>query len=256
MVGAGKRMKREYANFYEVLEERHWWFRARREVLKSLLDQSIPWRPGMRILEVGVGPGLNLYTLYPQDADLHGLDPDPVNSARARERGNWPVHTGTIEHLPDSLWNRAFDLVALFDVLEHIRDDGKALEILHSLVRAGGYLALAVPAYMWMWGRQDEVSMHFRRYRRSTLVNLVEAKGFGVLRATYFNTFLFAPVAIRRLLARCFPFAFNPHVSDFKFGAPWLDEALYRIFRSEAWCLRRCSFPFGVSIFVLATPKA
>ncbi len=247
-------MKTDFADAYDEFEQRHWWFRARREILRSLLDRGVQWTRGMRILEVGVGPGQNLYSLYPQDLDIQGLDPDPINSERARHRGKWPVYTGTVEAMPEPLSSASFDVIALFDVLEHIEHDGEALDRLRARLKPGGCLALAVPAFMWMWGRQDVSSMHYRRYTLRGLRRLVEQHGFTVQRATYFNSLLFPLVACQRLLARLRPSDPGCAQSDFAFGPPWLDEALFRIFRAEEPLLRWANLPIGVSAFILAKP--
>lgn len=247
-------MKAEYADAYDAFEQRHWWFRARRVILRSVLEREVRWKPGMKVLEVGVGPGANLYELYPPGLHVQGLDPDPVNSERARQRGPLPVHTGTVEAMPPPLAHDVFDALCLFDVLEHIQDDGAALDLLRQRLKPDGFLALSVPAYAWMWGRQDVTNLHYRRYTRGRLVRLLKQHGFRIQRATYFNTLLFPPVAAQRLLARLRPLDPDSTESDFAFGPPWLDALLYRIFRSEAALLRAMNFPFGVSVLVIARP--
>ena len=52
----------------------------------------------------------------------------------------------------------------MFDVLEHIEDEARALRIVNQKLKPGGRIALSVPAYMWLWGQQDIVNHHYRRY--------------------------------------------------------------------------------------------
>ena len=245
-------MKAEYADVYDAFEQRHWWFRARRVILRQLLAREVPWQTGMNVLEVGVGPGANLYTLYPPGLRLQGLDPDPVNSERARHRGPLPVYTGTVENMPEELGRDRFDAICLFDVLEHIEHDGAALDLLRQRLKPKGYLVLSVPTYQWMWGRQDVANMHYRRYTRTRLVRLLQQHGFRVQRATYFNTFLFPLIAAKRLLAKLQPLDLKGTESDFKFGNPLVDALLYGIFRAEAFFLRVLNFPCGVSLACVA----
>ena len=54
--------------------------------------------------------------------------------------------------------------MTMFDVLEHIEDEARALRIVNQKLKPGGRIALSVPAYMWLWGQQDIVNHHYRRY--------------------------------------------------------------------------------------------
>lgn len=245
--GPPRIMKPEYANAYDTFEQRHWWFRARRNILRRFLHREVGWKEGMEVLEVVLAPGLNLYTLYPSGLKLCGLDPDPINSERARQRGPWPVYTGTLEQLPPEVRERTFDVICSFDVLEHIEHDEPALAILKKRLKPDGHLVLSVPAYQWMWGRQDVVNMHYRRYTQHDLVTRLSRNGFRVQRSTIFNTLLFPLIAAARILARLRP-ATNGDRSDFSFGPPWLDRMLFAIFNSEACLVDHINLPFGVSV--------
>lgn len=242
-------MDREYADSYGHLEEHHWWFTARREILSRLLRQVVDWHEARSVLEVGVGAGSNLYSLYPDPSVVAGLEPDEVNLEVARERGDIPVYHGVVEAMPEPLASERFDVVTMFDVLEHIEDDDAALQELRDRMRPGGRLVLTVPAYMWMWGRQDEVSHHFRRYTLAELRAKLEDNGFRVARATYFNTLLFFPIAAIRLASKIVKMSAR---SDFDFRPGRLNALLHRVFAAEAAWLARWRFPFGVSIFVAA----
>jgi SAM-dependent methyltransferase len=249
-------MKQEYAHQYGSFEQTHWWFRARRVILKGLLDHHIPWRPGMPVVEIGVGPGENLYSLYPDGIDLAGVEPEPENAARANARGPVPVHVGTVERMPAEISSRPPELICMFDVIEHIEDDEAALDRLGALLGAGGRLALSVPAFQWMWGQQDVVNMHYRRYTRAGLCALLERHGFTIVRATYFCSVLFPPIALFRVLARIFSRKDKPAHSDFDYSAGPAEQLLYGLFRMEWPLLKYVNLPFGSSCFVLAQKKA
>jgi SAM-dependent methyltransferase len=245
-------MKREYADHYSALEQHHWWFRARRKILRDLLALEIGWRDGMQVLEIGVGPGENLYTLYPANISLMGMEPDPNNVQVAQQRGPIPVYAGTIEDLPPPIRETTFDAIGLFDVLEHIKDDEAALCILRDRLKPGGKLVLAVPTYQWMWGLQDEVSLHYRRYTRAELCNKLRDAGFRIQRATYFNTFLFPMIAVFRLAGKLMPASKRSAQSDFDYSAGPINELFCAVFGFERHLLRVMNFPFGVSAFVIA----
>jgi SAM-dependent methyltransferase len=245
-------MDPEYATRYFEYEKTHWWFRARRRVLKALLDHGIGWENVTRLLEIGSGSGANLAALYPEEVELTGIEPDGASADLARERGIATIHTGVLEDAPRLLGGESFEAITLFDVLEHVEDDRAALGILNGLLKPEGWLVLSVPAYQWLWSRHDDVNHHFRRYTRPMLVNRIAEAGFQVHTATYFNTVLFLPIVALRLLGKLGGGRGVRGSSDMDLPRAGLNELLYRIFAFESTLLRRIALPFGVSLFVLA----
>ncbi len=248
-------MRPDYAQQYSVYEANHWWFRARRIILKALLEQHVPWNDGMEVLEVGTGPGANLSALYPATASVVGREPDDRNAGIASRSSGRQVFHGSLEKLPPPLAGKRFDVITLFDVLEHIERDTDTLALLRTMLKPGGRLVLTVPAYQWLWGQQDAANLHFRRYTRRELAEKVRLNGFTIRHATYFNTFLFPPIAAFRLLFKLLPGRKDQH-SDFEYSAGPLDQFLFRVFAAEMPFLRRVRFPFGLSLFMAAAAPA
>ena len=243
-------MERSYAEQYALLEGRHWWFRARRMILRALLAK-LEWPSQPRILEIGVGPGQNLLEVYPPDARLEGIEPDEGLARLAASRGPARVFQASIDRLPLEIQDGSYDGVTMFDVLEHIPDDARALQIVNGKLRKGGRIVLAVPAYMWLWGQQDVVNQHCRRYTHGELREKLQAANFTVERTTYFNTFLFPPIAAVRLLARTGSREPAPE-GDFAYVPGSSNAVLFNLFSSERIFLRFFDFPFGVSVFAAA----
>ena len=243
-------MEKSYAQQYALLEGQHWWFRARRLVLRDLLAR-LRWPQQPRILEIGVGPGYNLLEIYPPDARLEGVEPDEALATLAAGRGPLPVFQATVDRLPSEIRDESYDGVTMFDVLEHIEDDAGALRMASQKLRPGGWIVLSVPAYMWLWGQQDAVNQHFRRYTLRELRWKLQAADFTVERATYFNTFLFPPIAAVRLFARYGRRRHNEK-GDFAYGRNPSNPVLRSMFAAERVFLRYIDFPFGVSIFAAA----
>ena len=243
-------MEKSYAQQYALLEGEHWWFRARRLVLRDLLAH-LGWPQQPRILEIGVGPGYNLLEIYPSDASLAGVEPDEALARLAAARGPVPVFKASIDRLPPEIPDGSYDGVAMFDVLEHIEDDVRALQIVNRKLKPGGRTLLSVPAYMWLWGQQDAVNQHCRRYTLRELRQKLQAADFTTERMTYFNTFLFPPIAAIRLIAR---HSDRPHrkEGDFAYARKSSNAVLLTLFAAERLFLRYLNFPFGVSIFAAA----
>lgn len=244
-------MQNSYAADYPNFEAHHWWFRARRKILREQMHAlPLPDRPS--ILEIGVGSGENLYNVYPDGARLVGLEPDPGLAALARDRGEVPIQELRTEDLPGPMPEASFHAVALFDLLEHTEDDLLALERVRQMLAPGGRVVVTVPAFMFLWGQQDVVNLHHRRYTRKELVSKLQASGFTVTRATYFSTWLFPPVAGFRILQRLLRRPTHEPDTDFKYSLGVVDRLLYHIFHSEKWLLRFVDFPFGSSVLAVA----
>jgi len=243
-------MQESYARQYALLEGQHWWFRARRLILRDLLAR-LEWSPQPKILEIGVGPGHNLLEIYPSDARLEGVEPDPSLASLAAARCPMPIFNASIDQLPPDIQQESYDGVTMFDVLEHIPDDAGALQIVNRKLKPGGRIALSVPAYMWLWGQQDIVNQHCRRYTLAELRQKLEAAHFAIERITYFNTFLFLPIAVVRLVARCRSQAYEAE-GDFVYVRRPSNKVLFNLFGAERFLLRYLRFPFGISIFAAA----
>lgn len=246
--------ERFYAEYAEV-QDRHWWFVGRRRIIGAVLDANIARdaRDGRRILDVGCGTGTMLAELR-RFGDVHGVDTEPAAVEFCHRQGETQVELasgGEIPH-PDA----SFDLVTLLDVIEHVDDDQTLLAEARRLLAPGGSILITVPAYTWMWGEQDEIAHHRRRYTRPQLIDSLQRAGFRASRASYFNTILFPPIAAIRLARRLRRAPAEPR-SDFELNKPGrLNPALTRVFECEVGVVLRRDLPFGVSILALATPDS
>jgi SAM-dependent methyltransferase len=243
-------MDTDFYRAYFELEGRHWWFLGRRKLFLRMIEERFPPdRRPIEALDFGCGTGAFLEHLE-RFGTVRAVDADPsaVAFCHARGRGDVQVSPpGSPLPFPDD----AFDLVTTLDVIEHIDDDVAALAELRRVLRPGGVLLVAVPAYMFLWGKQDEVSHHRRRYTARTLRRALAEAGFGVDRTSYFNTVLFPPIAVvrlgRRLLRRP-----GAQQSDFDLGPARLNGILGAVFGAEAGLVARWDLPFGVSVLALA----
>jgi SAM-dependent methyltransferase len=248
-------MQDAFYDEYFQIEDNHWWFRGRRAVLGALLSPRL--KPPVRTLDIGSAGGA-ISEMLLGFGPVTACDIDVRCATSVARRPGMSFVYGRAEALPFE--PGSFDLVTVFDVLEHLDDDVLALREMARVLRPGGGVAIAVPAYQWMWGRQDEISNHRRRYTKRLLKRRLEQAGLRVQRMTAFNTFLFPPAAIIRVARRLARRADSPRetVSDFSMTRPGrLNELLARVFSSERVLLRHVDLPFGVSIFAFATvPQA
>jgi SAM-dependent methyltransferase len=229
------------------VEGSHWWFVGRRRIIEGFLARICSNFSGQpRILDVGCGTGANLEMLS-RFGDAEGIDVSQEALSFCRERGLKNVRWGEAEGIPFA--DGTFDLVTAFDVVEHLDDDVGGLKEIYRVLRPGGRALLFVPAFMFLWGVQDDVSHHRRRYTLSNLKQAVEAAGFKVERSSYANITFFAPILLARLLMRIT--GFRPQSeNNINIGA--LNGVLGRIFGTERAILNRANLPFGVSAICVA----
>jgi SAM-dependent methyltransferase len=216
-----------------------------------MLDGALAEQGGRcrEILDIGCGTGTMVIHLG-RYGRVFGVDMDNEAVGYCRDRGLDTVMQASAGKLP--FGDDAFDLVTMLDVLEHISDEGAALAEAARVIRPGGLFMVAVPAYRFLWGAQDEASQHQRRYRAKQLERRVRESGLHVKRLTHFNTILFPPIAAIRLMRRAWK---RPRSlrSDFTFPAPpAMNAVLAAVFGWEADVVARANLPFGVSILCLA----
>lgn len=244
-------MKREfYAEYFEI-EDRHWWFVGRRRIFLRLLDRDLQPDPSSdrRLLDVGCGTGTMVRHLG-RYGRAEGVDADTEAVRLCRQRGVDRVQH--VDGVPLPFGDGAFHAVTALDVIEHVDDDAQLVRELKRVLRPGGTLLASVPAYPWLWGRQDEIAHHKRRYTATELRRLVIGAGFEVCRLSYFNTLLFPPIAAVRLARRVSKRASEPG-SDFELTRPGrLNDLLAGVFSVEAPLVARVNLPFGVSVLTVA----
>ena len=242
-------MEESFYEEYAQIEASHWWFQGRRAIFNAMI-RSLDLPDNPLLLDLGCGTGSNLKFLSAYGRVI-GMDLGMVAAQYARARTSLPVLRGDVAALP--FVTGSVDLITAFDLIEHIDDDtGCAREVARAC-RPGGYVMATVPAFQWMWGRQDVINQHKRRYRSRQLSQLFRDQGLEISRLTYLNTLLFPVVAAVRLARRIAPTRNGQLRSDFAMTRPGpLNMLLSRIFAGEAWAIRRWRLPIGVSLLCVA----
>ncbi len=230
-----------------AVDEHHWWYRGRRQIIRSELDR-LPLPADPQILDAGCGSGRTLQELV-RYGEVRGieLNEQAADLARARDLGE--VRVGRLEELPYA--DGSFDLITCLDVIEHTPDDHPALIELRRVCRPGGWLLVTVPAYPALWSLHDEANHHYRRYSRATLRAAAEKAGWIVARTSAFNSLLLAPAAAVRLTQRRLG-THDGYTNDLALGPAWLNDVLEQPLALEAgWLRRGHTLPFGLSLLTV-----
>jgi SAM-dependent methyltransferase len=150
-----------------LIEERHFWFQARNRLIFEI-SRKLASRlsPGYLVLEVGCGTGNVLKALGQAcpDGRVVGLELWFDGLRFAQERSPGSLVQGDVRQCP---FGKPFNLIGMFDVLEHIPEEMKTLRALREALAPGGRLLLTVPAHQYLWSYFDESSQHCRRYSRT-----------------------------------------------------------------------------------------
>lgn len=244
-----KEMEQHTYGIMNDVEDKHWWFVGRRAILESFLERIAKdlrtANNDLRILDVGCGTGANLEMLK-QFGESEGVDVSDDALEFCRKKG-LKVHKGLAEELPFA--DETFDLVTALDVVEHLDDDVAGLKEMYRILKKGGKTLIFVPAFMWLWGVQDDISNHRIRYTKKEIVERLEKAGFTIERATYANWTFFAPILAGRTIMKIT--GIKPE-SENNVNVSALNGIFGKIFSSEKYWLKNLDFPFGVSIVIVA----
>lgn len=235
----------EYQRMVEA-EQRSWWFRGRRRVLDAVIERlSLP--DGARLLDVGCGTGGNL-SMLAGHGEVTGVEFFGTAAKLAREQAGCPVLEGPAEAIP--IDRDRFDLITMFDVLEHLDDEAPALSEVTRLLSSRGRFLFTVPAFMFLWSGHDVALHHRRRYDKAHLRGVLEAAGFQIQWLSYYNAGLFPAVATIRALRRLT--GGGAQQADVAQGAGPVASLLEAVFAAERHIAGRIPLPFGVSLIGVA----
>lgn len=249
-----------YQSLFEV-EDRHLWFRARNRVIVAVVEHLVSGlAPGYRVLEVGCGTGNVLRVLRDicSDGIVIGMDLFSEGLTFARERTTAALVQGDMHHPPFATGK--FDIIGLFDVLEHLPDDMAVLGDLHSLLTDHGALLLTVPAHPVLWSYFDEASCHCRRYLPGELRAKLTEAGYRLEYLTQYMAAIFPLVWIGRRLAALAGRSVGAQAAGVNALAerelridPFINSLLAGILGWEVHFLaHRRRLPFGTSLLAIA----
>ena len=231
-----------YDRMAEV-DELHWWYRARRDVLQSLIERVIRPPADARILEVGCGTGHNLKMLQ-HFGTVDAIEIDAEARKIAERRLGRAISSARLPELR-GIAKGDYDLVAALDVVEHIDDDRATVDALASCLKPGGKLLLTVPAHQWMWSKHDELNHHKRRYSKRALRQLIEASPLKLDSIGYFNSLLF-PLAVGARMV-------GGGGGDDRLPPRPVNYLFERVFAAERRLVGAIPLPPGLSLFAVAS---
>jgi ubiquinone/menaquinone biosynthesis C-methylase UbiE len=215
------------------------WFRAKKQLIKSLLLRELGPRKKLKILNIGAGTGEDLEILnkfgdvYVIDIEKKALELIPEKLYKEKK-----ICDACSLNYPDNF----FDLVVAFDVFEHIEKHRKAIKEVYRVLKRKGNLIFSVPAFKFLYSAHDKALKHERRYSKKELKDLL--KDFKKVNLSYWNSFLFLPITLQRIAKK----RAIPKVEAPKFNI-YLDNLLFKLLNLENFLIKRnFKFPWGITI--------
>ena len=231
------------------LDDRHWWYRARRRIIADLIRREVRPPANARILELGCGTGHNLAMLR-QFGTVDGLELDPEARSLAEKRLGRRIFAVPLPEMR-GVPERHYDLVAALDVIEHLEDDRAAIESIARRLKPGRKFLMTVPAHQWMWSAHDVANHHQRRYSHAALRRLFDGTPFRLEKSGYFNSLLFPLAVAERLSSKIR----GKDSADLSLPPAWLNKSLEKGFALERHAIGRVPLPPGLSLFAVASAR-
>jgi SAM-dependent methyltransferase len=178
------------------IEDGSFWFRHRNACLLEIVRR---FPPAGAIFELGAGNGFVAAAFEQAGFPCVAVEPGVEGAHNARSRGVQTVVCSTLEAA--SFRPGSLPAVGLFDVVEHIEQDGPFLTEVVRALAPGGHLYVTVPAYRWLWSDEDRIAGHHRRYTLGRIRGDLVRAGLAVEYATYFFMPLVLPVFLMRTIA-------------------------------------------------------
>lgn len=216
----------------------HFWFKAKKELIDTLMKKTVGDKKQLRILSIGVGTGDDLDVLskygqnYITDVDeisLSVIDPKLYLEKKVSDACNLPYE------------DNFFDVVISCDVFEHIDNHTKAASEVHRVLKTDGVLVFTVPAFQFLFSSHDVALQHFRRYNKTKIKNLLSAFETNIF---FWNSLLFIPMAITRILNK----NSKPKVDQGNVPS-WLNTIFYHLLKFDNFLIKHnLSMPVGLSL--------
>jgi len=239
--------KAEYFPRLAAIEQAHFWFRVRNELIQWAVGKYFP--DAKSFFEIGCGTGFVLEGIREKFPEIRLVGSEIFLDGLAFAKARLPgveFYQMDARSIP---FESEFDVVGAFDVLEHLIEDNRALTQMFNTARPGGGLLVTVPQQRSLWSASDEHAMHQRRYSWAELRQKVETAGFQIVRITSFNSLLF-PLMVWSRMQQKRDQEFQPW-RELEIS-PTLNRILGSILTLERLLIEKgLSFPVGGSLLLI-----
>lgn len=245
-------MNQAYYKEYYHIERKHWWFLVRNQIIMNHLRRQLGHNRPLKVLNIGVATG-RTSELLTEFGSVKSVEYDQACFEFTKAAvPSLDIIQGSILELPFE--DQSYDLVCALDVIEHVEEHQLAVQEMQRVCKPGGFVCVTVPAFNFLWNQHDDVNHHVRRYTQPLLERLFQSTG-TITFSSYFNFWLFFPIAGFRLLSRLLPLhhrKVEEAGSDFTvMNGSLFQKVFYGIFNSENIFIKNgIQLPAGVSLLL------
>lgn len=187
--------KSEHLNEIAKAENQHFWFLNRRDKICKIFTKHVD--KSARILEIGSGTGFVAAHLQTLGYNVDVSDVATNGLAFAKNRGLKQLYQFDLFNPP---FEETYDVICLFDVIEHLHEDKLGLEMVKKMLKPAGKIILTVPAHSWLWNTDDILAGHKRRYTKNQLDDLFKQCTLEPTYIKYFFIFILPFLLLRRMI--------------------------------------------------------
>jgi SAM-dependent methyltransferase len=235
----------KYGERYRELYEKHWWWRARTELIVDTLDRLRPPQGWKNILDIGCGDGL-FFDRLSKFGEVEGIEPcaallNPAGPYRSR------IHVCPFDE--NFRPGKQYSLILMLDVLEHLENPAAAMRRALDLLTQDGFFVVTVPAFMALWTNHDVLNHHLTRYKKGSFRKIADMAGLRIQQQRYFCHWT-CPI---KLGIGVMERVFRPRPSIPRIPVGWINDALFWVSRMEQKTLTALTMPFGSSLLIIGT---
>lgn len=235
----------DFNDYQAGLNKDYFWFQGKRDLIKILL-QKLVLPENCKILNVGAGTGEDVSVMN-KFGSIYAID---INQDALNLIPNELVVDKKIMDVCNMNYSdNYFDVVLAFDVLEHLKNDQRAIqEIKRVLKKETGVFIFTVPAFNFMYSLHDEKLGHVRRYNKKMIKNLL-SEYFNFMQLRYWFFLLFPFAFMQRMISKVFVKRTENNFSEGKMPA-FIDKIFYKILKFENFFIsKNRKFPFGLTLY-------
>lgn len=239
---------------YEI-EEKHFWHKGRNSIIESVVKRLLRFKNKLNYLEIGCGNGIVLKHLENKFKwHLEGIDLSlyALNLARKRTKARLMRADIFKVDMP-----RKYDVIGLFDVIEHVDDDSLFLKQCSKLLDKNGKIVITVPAGPSLWSVVDKASGHKRRYTMRSLKKSISNAGLDIEFISYYGFTILPFLWLSRLKNRPVKGFGDVEILSFSLRVPnnFINSFLGSVLQLEAKYLRRFASSVGTSLIAVVGKK-
>lgn len=241
----------DYNDLANDVDSTYWYFAGKNDMLELLARRYFRQEKNIKILDIGCGTGDDIQLLS-KFGIVFGIEhsSEAITNCIVSRKLN-KVTRSDAEEL--NFKDNVFDCVVMLDVLEHLKNDTKAIKEIYRVLKKNGIAIISVPAHQMLWSGHDEALGHIRRYSKKELRFLINCARFSIEKLTFWNTLMFCPVAIVRIFRRITNSGKTK--PDVKPLPKPINTFLKFLLTSENKILKYADSPCGISLFAVIVKK-